>query len=36
MTDESFDAVIIGDGSKAVYVAMYPVKSAGMMWQNAH
>jgi thioredoxin reductase len=30
MPDESFDAVIIGGGSKALYVAMYLVKYAGM------
>ena len=30
MHDESFDAVIIGGGSKALYVAMYLVKYAGM------
>jgi hypothetical protein len=43
MPDESFDAVIIGDGSKALYVAMSLVKHAGMsvgifqntMWQGA-
>jgi len=30
MPDETFDAVIIGGGSKALYVAMYLVKYAGM------
>jgi phytoene dehydrogenase-like protein len=30
MPDESFDAVIIGGGSKALYVAMYLTRYAGM------
>ncbi|GAF70391.1 unnamed protein product, partial [marine sediment metagenome] len=30
MPDETFDAVIIGGGNQALYVAMYLVKYAGM------
>ena len=30
MPDESFDAVIIGGGAKALYMAMYLTRYAGM------
>ncbi|MCP4614021.1 MAG: NAD(P)-binding protein, partial [Planctomycetes bacterium] len=30
MSDESFDAVIIGGGNKALFLAMYLIKYAGM------
>lgn len=30
MADETFDAVIVGGGTKALFLAMYLVKYAGM------